>query len=171
MIGKTAYRYVHKQIAWSQAHYDCADWYKSRGRYDSALTEYRAVAKVIPYSYVPHMYVGDMYRLMNQPDSAVNAYARAFQAQNSPFVHVRLGMLYFERENIGKAIAEFETTLSPAGTDGEPLDVKASSMARFFLGAAYGKSGNIALAKSNLQTALQLNPNNMEAKKMLDQLR
>ncbi len=169
-VLELAVRYVHKQIAWSQAHYDIADWYKRREQYDSALTEYRAVSKVIPYSYYPFMQMGDVYRLLNQPEAAEKIYQHALSVQGSPFVHVRLGMLYFEEERNADAINQFEQTLASEKQGSELLDTRARSMARFFLGAAYGKSGNLQLAKLNLETALKLDPQNMDAKKMLAQI-
>ncbi len=169
-VQEQAIRYIHKQIAWSQAHYDIADWYKRRGEYDSALAEYRAVSKVIPYSYYPFMQIGDVYRLMNRPEDAQKTYRHALSVQPSPFVHVRLGMLYFEGNRNGEAIGEFEATVAAEKEGAENLDTKARSMARFFLGAAYGKSGNLQRAKVNLRTALQLDPQNADAKKMLEQI-
>jgi Tfp pilus assembly protein PilF len=44
------------------------------------------------------------------------------------------------------------------------------SMARFFLGTAYGQSGIISKAKENLRLAIQVDPNNNQARRMLSRI-
>jgi tetratricopeptide (TPR) repeat protein len=166
-IETLAVTYVHKGIAWSQAHYDLAGWYQQKGEYESARREYFAVAKVVPYSYYPFMMIGDMYRLMEQPAEAESTYSLALTKQQSPFVHVRLGMLYFDQEKIAPAIEQFEASVRQEPESKDVMDAKARSMVQFFLGAAYGKSGNIDKAKAHLQTAIRIDPENAQAKAML----
>ena len=163
-------KYVGKEIPWSQAHYDIAQWYKQRGQYDSARAEYFAVSKVIPYSYYPFMMMGDMERLMNRNDSAEELYRKALTTQESPFVHVRLGMMYFELNKIDRAIKEFESTLQHEASDSLVMNSKDRSLTRFFLGAAYGRQGDLPRAKMYLQLALQIDPQNIEAKAMLSKI-
>jgi len=167
-VQELAVQYVRKKIAWSQARYDLANWYTKQGKYDKALREYYAVSKVIPYYYYPFMMMGDMYRLQGKDSAAEDQYGKALAVQQSPFVHVRLGMMYFEQRKTEQSIHEFEETIASEGT--ENMDVHARSTARYFLGAAYGKSGDIQKAKMYLQLAVQIDPQNGDAKKMLSQI-
>ncbi len=165
-----AVRYARKNLTWSQARYDLADWYTKHGSYEKALREYFAVSKVIPYYYYPLMMMGDMYRLMDKSELAEKTYKKASALQQSPFIHVRLGMLYFEQGKTSDAIEEFEVTLLQEAKGNEKMDARAHSTARYFLGVAYGKKGDFERAKSKLRLALQIDPRNDEAKKMLDQI-
>ena len=162
-----AIAYVNKKIAWSQARYDLATWYTAKGSYNLAAREYYAVAKVIPYYYLPSIRMGDMYRLMNQDSLAEIHYRHALSLQNSPFVHVRLGMLYFDLGKIDKSIDHFEKTLAIDQSGTERLDTKGRSSARYLLGVAYGKRGDIRKAEENLRLALNVDPMNSEARELL----
>jgi len=166
-IQELAVRYARKQIAWSQARYDLADWYARQGEFRKALGEYYAVSKITPYYYYPSMLMGDMYRMLKEDSTAESIYRKALAMQESPFIHVRLGMMYFEQEKTDKAIREFEETLAADANGSEKMDVRSRSTAYYFLGLAYGKSGNIGKARTHLQLALQVDPKNEDAKKML----
>lgn len=166
-VQELAVRYAGKQIAWSQARYDLADWYARQGEFRKALREYFAVSKIIPYYYYPPMLMGDMYRMLKEDSTAESFYRKALALQESPFIHVRLGMMYFEQEKADKAIREFEETLASDANVSEKMDVRARSTAYYFLGLAYGKSGNIENARTQFQLALQVDPKNEDAKRML----
>jgi tetratricopeptide (TPR) repeat protein len=169
-VESLAVRYVHKEVAWSTAHYTLGDRFVRQAHYDSARAEYYAVAKVIPYSTYPLMMLGDMERLMNRFGPAEESYRNALKIQESPFIHVRLGMMYFDRNEIDRSITEFEKTLQLEAGDRESMNERDRSMSRFFLGAAYGRKGNIPKAKMYLQLAVEIDPDNQDAKKMLAQI-
>jgi tetratricopeptide (TPR) repeat protein len=169
-VQELAVRYVIGKLPWSDARKKLAEWYTAIKQYKKALDEYHAFSKVVPYNYFPVMMMGDMYRMMDSTALAEQTYLKALQLQESPFVHVRLGMLYFEVDNIEKAIQEFELTLTSELKSDQLMDTRARSTVRYFLGASYGKSGNIEKAKMNLQLAVQIDPNNEDAKKMLAQI-
>lgn len=169
-IQEIAVAYARKRIAWSQAHYELADWYAKDGKYEKALREFFAVSKVIPYYYYPVMRMGDMYRLMEKSDLAEQTYRRALGLQNSPFVRVRLGMLYYDVGKTEQAIDEFEITFVAEQAGSEKMSTKERSTARYLLAVAYGKHGNLQKAKENLQLALEIDPQNDEARKLLTQL-
>jgi tetratricopeptide (TPR) repeat protein len=169
-VQEMAVAYVNKSRIWSQSRYELADWFKDNERYFDAEREYYAVWKIVPYYYFPLMEMGDTERLMNRSDSAETLYKRALALQRSPFVYVRLGMLYFDQNKFAESIASFESVFSALANNTETMNIREISMARFFLGAAYGQSGNIAKAKENLQTAIQIDPNNNQAKQMLSRI-
>ncbi len=169
-LRQLARQYVRKQIPWSDAHYAAADWYRNAGMYADALREYYAVSKVQPGYYYPVMLTGDAYRAMKMDSLAEQTYRRALSLQKSPFVHARLGMLYFDRGNMTGSIAEFESVFSREAEGSEKVDPKAEAIAYFFLGVSYGKIGNLGKARENLQAALRLDPHNEDAKRILAQI-
>ena len=162
--------YIAKSIAWSEVRKSLAQWYVQNDNYEKARKEYYAISKVMPYYYLPEMDLGDMYRMLNKPDSAEACYKHAAAIQESPFIHVRLGMLYFEENATSKSINEFESVFANQMTYAESMKPKENSKARYFLGMAYGKSGNFTKAKENFQLAIQIDPGNTEAQQILKQL-
>jgi tetratricopeptide (TPR) repeat protein len=170
-VGELAVQYAKKRLPWSQAHYALGGWYAARGAYADAKAEYFAVSKVAPYNYYPFMEMGDMERLLEQPASAESLYRLALTKQESPFVRVRLGMLLFDRGRGTEAVEAFEQTFTAEERSQEKMDAKARSMARFFLGAAYGRTGDLARARSNLRLAVELDPQNVQARSMLENIR
>lgn len=169
-VQELAVRYVKGKIAWSDARKKIAEWYTENKEYNKALNEYYAYSKVVPYSYFPVMMMGDMYRMMENTTLAEQTYLKALKLHETPFVHVRLGMLYFEENKTDKAIQEFEATLDSELKSDQLMDTRARSTVRYFLGAAYGKSGNLEKAKMNLQLAVQIDPTNTDAKTMLSKI-
>jgi tetratricopeptide (TPR) repeat protein len=166
-IQKIALDYVTKKIPWSSAHMNLAEWYKSRNEYEKARNEYYAISKVAWYSYQPYMNMGDMERLLNHPFTAESLYKRAIEIEANPFIHVRLGMLYYDMDSLQKSIFEFEEGFRSELSAKEQFKPSDRSMARYFLAVAYGKSGNVARAKDNIDIALRIDPNNEEARKLL----
>lgn len=169
-IQELAVAYAKKRLAWSQARYDLAEWYIQHKAYQQALREFFAVSKVQPFYYYPLMRMGDMYRVMDKSDVSEGMYKQAMSLQNSPYVHVRLGMLYFDEGKIADAIREFEETIEVEGKGSETMNARDRSSARYLLAVAYGKSGDVAKAKAALQAAVSIDPRNEEARKLLSQL-
>jgi tetratricopeptide (TPR) repeat protein len=159
--------YESQKTAYWKACYELANWYSDNKQYDKAIAEFYALSKVTPYNYGPLMQTADVYHQWGKPDSAEAWYKRALKVRESPYVHYRLGMFYFEQEKLPEAIRQFESAFAIETTGDEIMDDHSRSMARFFLGAAYGRSGDITQANANLQLALQIDPNNADAKKML----
>jgi tetratricopeptide (TPR) repeat protein len=169
-VRQLAQQYVQKQIGWSDAHYALADWYRNEGRHTEAVREYNAVSKVLPGYYFPVMMTGDIYRAMKNDSLAEATYLRAFGLQASPFIRARLGMLYFDQGKTQKSIDEFEAVILARESGSEKIDAKAGAIAYFYLGVSYGRIGNLEKARGNLQSALRLDPQNEDARKILAQL-
>ncbi len=166
-----AVEYASKRLAWSKARYELADWYKSKNDFNNALQEYLALSKVMWYHYKPFMYMADMYRELNDTVNAEKYYLQSLSRQETPFAHVRLGMMLYDIGKTEKAIEQFEATFRNEQTSSEPMNIKDRSLARYFLAAAYWKQGNTQSTIANLETAVQLDPQNTEARSMLSQLR
>jgi tetratricopeptide (TPR) repeat protein len=169
-VQEMALKYANKGIAWSSAHLRLAERFRENGEFSRALDEYFAVSKVAWYNYQPFMHMGDLARELHRPAAAESLYLKGLAIQENPFLNIRLGMLYFEMNRSSEAISRFEATVSGGGNSVEVLSLKEKSLARYFLGAAYGKTGNIPLARMNLELAVGLDSTNMEARTMLSQI-
>lgn len=165
-----AVRYVRKQLPWSKARMDLGDWYVSQEMYQEAVQEFLGLSKVVFYSYLPLMKMGDAYREMEQPEKAREAYIRALRTQESPFVYVRLGMLDFTEGRIGESIAAFEKSAALEVSGKEKMDTRSLSTLYYFLGAARGKNGDLEGAKANLRRSIEIDPSNTEARGMLERI-
>ncbi|TAK66129.1 MAG: tetratricopeptide repeat protein [Bacteroidetes bacterium] len=167
--SELAVDYVNKRVGWSKARSKLAEWYSKQGNYADAAKEYYAESKVMWYYYVPFMYMGDMYRNMNDTVKAEQWYHHALTLDESPFVHVRLGMLYYDTQQTDKSIEHFEAVFKNERSSTE-MGAGDRSVARYFLAAAYVANRNSEKAITNLKLALQLNPNNSEARGLLAML-
>lgn len=170
ITGTIVLRFMHKQITWSQAHYELGDWYRDHGQFDSAIREYYSIAKVQPYLYIPAMYIGDAYRGMKNDSAAVLWYRHALELDDSPFLHVRLGILAYDHDSLASASREFETALARETVSRETMSRKENAIAYYFLGVAYAKQGMLSRAKTNLQMTLELDPANTDARNLLAQI-
>src|SRR2546421_12881945 len=106
------------------------------------------------------MLVSDNLRAMKKARFAELTYRRELTLQSSPFIHARLGMLYYDEGNPRKTIEEFESVFAADSSGSERVDAKARAVAHFFLGVAYGKIGDLDKARINLRSTLELDPQN-----------
>ena len=169
--GEIVMRFVQKKISWSQAHYELGDWFRDKGDYHNAVREYYAIEKVQPYYYLPAMFIGDMYRDANEESVAESWYRYALSIEDSPFLHVRLGILNFDRDSLATATGEFEAAFACEMKGNETMSKKDRATAYYFLGVTYGKRGILDRAKVNLQMSFQLDPKNNDVKTLLRQMR
>ncbi len=171
LVQRIVQQYIQKKLSWSSAHYSLADSFHVLGEDSLALLEYHAVSKVQPYYYYPLMLAGDIYRTENRDSLAEVYYERGLQLQDSPFLHVRLGMLHYTQNNFPQALKDFQMVFSSEEKSSEKMDVKSRSLAYYFLGVTYGKQGDLLTAKSNLQLAQELDPTNKEIQSLLSQFK
>ncbi len=169
-IESFVFKYLQKEIIWSDARYMLADYYAKNKRFDLARKECRAVSKVIPFHYNPLLRIADYYRMEGKRDEAKAAYKRCLAVEENPYAHVKLGLALLEEENAAEAASELEAALTSNESFSDPFSTEASSGARYLLGVAYAKMGRIQEAKDQLNRALAINPNNQDAKEVLKQL-
>jgi tetratricopeptide (TPR) repeat protein len=169
-IESLVFKYVKKEVAWSDARYLLAEHYAKNGQYHLARKECLAVSRVIPHHYNPLLRVADYYRLEGKREEARAAYKHCLAVEENPYGHVRLGLLFLEEEKVSEAATELQSALTINETFDDPLRAEGVSGARYLLGVAYAKMGRLQEAKNELNRALAINPNNEEAKEVLKQL-
>lgn len=170
-IQELALSYLEKKIPWSSAHYRCGEWFAGKNDFVKARAEYYAVTKVLWYWYYPYLLTGDMDNLLHHREDAERMYKLALGAKESPYVYVHLGNLYLGEGRTEEAIHSFIEASKCEDRVQEFLDKNQRSLLRTYLGAAYRKSGRIDLARENYEIALQLDPNNVDARHMRDSLK
>ncbi len=169
-IESLVFRYLQKEIGWSEARYMLADYHAKQGQFDRARNECLAVSKILPFYYNPLLRVADYYRAEGKHEESKEAYRRCIAVEDNPYARIKLGLRLLEEENSAEAVTEFETALKVNEGFAEPFSLEASSGARYLLGVAYAKLGRVAEAKDQLNRALAINPNNNNAREVLNQL-
>jgi tetratricopeptide (TPR) repeat protein len=169
-VEALVYRYIRGQIPWSEARYALADLYASRGEFDEARNECRAVARVLPFSYQPLLHLAGYYRREGNVPRAKQAYRRSLEVEDNPFSRMKLAIISLEEAQPGPAAAEIEQALALVSAGRHRMTVEALAMARYLLGAAYAQMGRLSEARENLQRALAIKGDLAEARELLDQL-
>lgn len=87
--------------------------YQQTGRYEQAVTAYRAVARLDPQNAAPWSSLGEVYRALNRPEDAIAAYRRAVKlAPKLAWPYHHLGELYAERGEVEAALAHYQEAIS-----------------------------------------------------------
>ncbi len=169
-IESIAFRYVQQKIAWSDARYMLAEFYANNKQFDLARKECLAVSKVISFSYNPLLRVADYYHMEGKREEAKEAYKHCIAVEDNPYAHIKLGLTLLEDEQAAQAAEELETAFRANAEFGEKLSIEGSSAARYLLAVAYAKMGKISAAKDQVQLSLSINPNNADAKDLMQQI-
>jgi len=164
--GELAVQYAKRKIGWSKARYALAEWYNDQNEYRNALKEYYALSKVMWYNYMPVMFMGDMAKTEGDTVQAKELYFKSLSLAESPFVRVRLGMLFNDLHQPDNAIEQFETMFRDGSLE-TTMNASDRSLARYFLAAAYWEKNNREKSVENLQRAVQINPKNSDARSLL----
>jgi tetratricopeptide (TPR) repeat protein len=169
-VESVAFRYIQKGIAWSDARYLLAEYYAQNRRFAMARKECLAVARQLPFSYQPLLRRADYYRMEGKNDSAYAAYLECIKSEDNPFARMKLAIVELEREQPSRAVQQIESAFSVEQRTPYKFSPQAAASARYLLGVAYAKLGNIARARENLQRAIAIDPSNTDARQLLDQI-
>ncbi len=164
------FRYLQGKIVWSDARYSLADYQASNKNYEMARKECLAIAKVLHYSYQPLLRVADYYRTEGRNEEAKAAYLRCIDAEDNPYAHFKLAIILLEEERAAEAAREIEISFALENSGLYKLPPSAAASGRYLLGVSYAKLGRIPEAKRSLERALAINPNDNDAKQLLQQL-
>ena len=165
-VSEIAVQYSTSRIGWSVARLNLGEWFDKQGDFKDARNEYYALSKIMWYYYLPFMHLGDMYRELNDTVHAEEAYKQSLANEETPFVHVRMGMLYYTEHRTTEAIQQFEAVFQSERFE-SALNASDQSLARYFLAGSYLAANNTSKAIENLRIAIQLDPKNNDAKRML----
>lgn len=157
------------QVSPVDGHLAKADYETALGKPDLAVEEYNAALALKPQSIEPYLEVANYYGLQRKSDQVTTLVEQAAQVSPKdprlPFyrgvAHILAGTEFpLAEENLKSYIAS-----SP-----EHSDWPSHSTARFWLGQLYEKQGNRMAAAEQYRDALNLDPDNREAKHALSQI-
>jgi tetratricopeptide (TPR) repeat protein len=169
-IESLVFKYLQKEIGWSNARYMLADYYAKQRQFDLARKECRAVAKVLPFYYEPLLRVADLYRVEGKREDAIGAYKLCLEVEENPYAYVKLAIISLDASDAATAANYLEAAFRINEHFDEPFSAEAASAGRYLLGLSYANSRRKQEAKEQLNLALAINPNNQNAKELLRQL-
>ncbi len=98
-----------------------------RGDFDAAKQQYIAALRLLPSNPVDweaatwiYVAIGDIHFRTNHFDKAFKCFYNAVQCPNglgNPYIHLRLGQLYYEQSNVDKAADELTRAYMGGGLD------------------------------------------------------
>lgn len=169
-IEAIAFRYVRREIPWSDARYAAADYYAQTGEFDKARNECEAVSKIIPHSYNPVFRIAEYYRMEGKRDEAKAAFQRSLTIENNPYARMKLGLIALEMRDSKEAEQQLSEAIAVNRTFPESFTIEMSSAANYLLGVAQARQGKFTEARAAAQRALAIQPGNREAEYLLQQL-
>jgi len=180
----------------AEAHLNLAAIYVEQGELDKAEGEYRIALALTPAIAGTYVNLADLYRLKGRDDEAAKVLRQGLAvAPRDPGVHHALGLTLVRLKRLPEALQELEraATLQPerlhyiyvygvaldsAGQTGHALEVLAAAHARhpgnreilFALASFSAKAGNRPAAIGYSRRLVELDPQDPEAKKLLEEL-
>lgn len=149
--------------SYSDAHAGLGIIYASQGKLEEAIQEYQAALRLKPNNPDYYSNLGLAYYLNKHPDKAIEHYLTALKlGANKVITHNNLGLAYQMQGRLDESIDEYMTALNldPTYVNGH-----------YNLANAYLAQGRKYLAERELETVLQLNSNDLEAFKTLNDLK
>jgi len=143
--------------------------YESKHDWDQAKTFYQQALKITPdhplasnnLAYLMLEQGGNVDVALNMAQTARRGMPESSNAADT------LGWAYFRKGIYDSAISQFQEALRLNEKQGAPDDAEV----HYHLGLAYQKANRLALARQQLEKALQLSPQNANARKALAELR
>jgi tetratricopeptide (TPR) repeat protein len=169
-IQKIAFGYCQREYDWQEAHYRMARYYQQQAQYDSAIKEYKSVAKELYLFYHPQMLIGDMEVIRGKLKEAKEAYLHAFDLDPNQFVHMRLGTLFFQDGKVDEAIQYLNKAIAIDRDAYVKFTQAVKVRTLMTLGMAYYSKKQRTLAIDVFQQVLTIEPNNRSALTLLRQL-
>ncbi len=127
---------------------------------DLAIGEFTQISQLEPDDIQNHLVLGQLYTVDHESDKARNEFERAQKIDpNSEDVALNLARLYSESGDMKRAVATLEAV---------PQDDRTAKLA-FALGASYDQSKETKKAVAAYQQAVDLDPDNLDARRGLAQ--
>jgi tetratricopeptide (TPR) repeat protein len=149
------------QLFWAQI-------YQKEKKFEEAAQAYEAAAEADPKNAAPHYRLGLMYQSNERYDEAFAAFERAFdvdpEATYALYQIGRTGVM--SGENIDRSIQALKKYLRTQPPPGQPT----LGNAHWRLGMLYELKGDLDAARKEFEAALELNPDDENAKKSLEEL-
>lgn len=145
-----AFDVVHKNTVWDRAKVELADHYRSAGKYEKALAEYRGLMREQHFSDSPFVFGARVALDMNDMQLAKPLLERAYEIEPSNFTCRMLGAIEVDEGNLERGKLLLHEALEFNSTDAQAL---------FNLSGAYGLSGDYQEALNLADRLVRINPN------------
>lgn len=132
-----------------KGHYNLANVYYNKNRYDAAIEEFKKAIKLKPDHFYSHLALGSLLHNKKRYDEALKEYEIALKIKPTTSTLNSLGVLSFDQNNYEKAIHYYKKAIV---LDNNYVTTYIN------LGNAYYKLGEVDKAKTVWKKALQLNP-------------
>ena len=147
----------------------CGELYEAKQQWDQAKSMYQQALSIAPDQ--PLASNNLAYVLLEQGGNVDLALSMAQTARRgmpeSPNAADTLGWAYYQKGVYQSAISQFQESIRLTEQRGMADD----AVVHYHLGLAYQKANQNGLARQQLEKAVKLSPNNLEAKKALSELR
>ncbi len=136
--------------------------YSVQGRSDESIATFQKAIEVCSYYAPSYSNLGVEYAAQGKVDNAIRLYQKAIRANPKfPEAYNNLGVAYLSQRKLAEAALMFERS----------IQVQPSFMKGYAnLAVAYVDQGKVRAAIDILKKAVSLNPDNQEAREMLEQL-
>ncbi len=146
----------------AQAHNGIGTVYLSKGMFDKAVEHFQLSISILPNYPYSHYNLALTYQAKKMYDRAIEEYLTVLRLR--PYdadAHNNLAHIYQERRMFDKAIAEYQFVLylNPQYPQGH-----------YYLGLTYYQAGRTSDAFRELTQELRINPNNNEARQLVQRL-
>lgn len=131
-------------------------YFNYKNNTDEAINYFKKASEINPTEGNNSYYLGLAYKKDGNAEEALKSYIKALEngADDAAEVNYRIGQIYYEKKEYGKASAYFEKVAAKKPDLAE---------AREYLGDIYDRAGNADKAVENYIRVVKINPNNMHA--------
>ncbi|MBN1154187.1 tetratricopeptide repeat protein, partial [candidate division KSB1 bacterium] len=170
MLESIVNEFLIQKLGWNEAHYKIADYLMRNNEPTRAMMEYKAVIKVTPFNYFPYIELADLHMRMNDLQEAENVLQKALEySPHLPYAYAKLGMLYYFMNKRDQSIEKLEQAIKINKVNNRFTNDELA-VAYYILSMDYGEKGEIDKAKQLIKKSLELNPDDTNARSVLETL-
>jgi tetratricopeptide (TPR) repeat protein len=169
-VQRTASLFVHATLRWNEAHYEMADAYLKEKKYSDAVKEYEAVHAYYPDDPFPLTRMGDMYALLGKNDLAADALLQVLDGAETPFIHLKLGVLYAQADLPERALGHLSRAFELDAQSAAHFSPAQFEEGTYYYSLALFKTGQTEEARQTLSMLLENDPDNAKARQLLTKI-
>ncbi|MFQ6607364.1 MAG: tetratricopeptide repeat protein [Fidelibacterota bacterium] len=153
---------ITSESNYEKAHVALAEYYRNEGKVDSAVIEYKALAKAFPINESPYAQLGRLLVQTNQFSEALPYLLRTTELVADQYSHKWAGAILVNNGQVEEGIPHLKKALELKPEDNQ---------VRFNLSGAYFLTRDTTRALSELEILLQKQPNFPDARRFYSDLK
>ena len=157
------FQFVQRAIPHSYVMYDAlGSLYQAMGSFDAAIYNFQKAIKIKPTCGNAHYYLGTIYQKQGETKKAIEHYSKAIEfLPNYVLAYNNLADLYYKKGDVDKAAEVCRRGV---------ISVPDSSLLHFSLALIIHKQGHVDEAIQELRAVVKLDPNNAQARQILEDM-